>query len=151
MNLLKTLAFLGFTTLLIMAGCEDKPYTAIIQEAKEVKLFSIAATPTLKEEQSKEKQYVADYEVLKAWALTDTAQQLVKAQAMLLDSIAVSPRRRCAFIAEYAIQFDKKLTFVMSSSPCNKLLAINKDTAQYFDLTDRSQLAKVVEEVKGEK
>lgn len=118
-------------------------------EMKEVRFLQVSTNPTMPSAQDGEHQYIADYEVLNEYPLKKKSVNALRSafeNEQNFDTLNVS---RCPFMGKYAIQIDNTKAFIVSSSPCAKVMEINLEskTAKTYNLATENQIESLLKSI----
>ncbi|PKQ68881.1 hypothetical protein [Raineya orbicola] len=122
----------------------------IIEEATEVALYEVKATPIASKDQEKDKVYLGDYEMLKKVEISaENAENLKK--AVLDTNNYISEKKTCPMQAKYALKFSKKrhyITLIISENTCEKMIIFSSEkdiNKHYHDFKTPNSLYPLIE------
>ena len=116
--------------------------------AMHLKLYKIAETPTLPEEQLEGKDYILDYEILSESDLSYLEKRNLKQVLKKKENFTNENIKKCPFIAKYAISMDDSGIVIVSVYPCAKVIISTKNgDKQYFDLVDTNLLEEMLDKL----
>lgn len=140
--------------ILVLTGCNQNSmrYRSAIQQANYFQVFKVAMSPTRPEEQSPDKLYVLDYEVIDTRLVEEAQVPNLKKALLNKNNYSFEDNKRCPFLASYGVKIDSDLMAIVGRSPCSKIMLseIDKSENQIYDLAEDSDIESVLAGVLGE-
>jgi hypothetical protein len=113
-------------------------------------VLKIDQFPTSKENQKSNKNYICSYEIFDTLKSNDDLNQKIKNELTNASNYSDDEKKRCVFLASYAIITDEKLCYILSESPCGKIKKFDSNFLLIGepDLTNNNQLEVLINSIK---